>query len=681
MGITIELSERDFIMELTKNHSAILKDSCTMTEAFENFKRRCAALPSPFESAQKIRETFPEIADAVLKDGADSFSGLALLPGNGAKTQIGNPPRWHEDPYHNNEYVFQISRMNHWLPMLYTYFLTGNEDYAKKILDEMMNWIDVCPRGPITDEAGNWAYEQYNCPAAKEWRLLECGIRPYRTWCPSLEGLAASPHMTEEIFAKALHSLHEQCETLYHLSPLAWPKADHNHYLMENLGLLCTACMFPELVESETWKNHSIKELCRCMEAQVDEQGAQIEGCPSYHNGCVFWFAMVMVYSRKYGFELPSSYIERFEKMPLYSLYATRPNGVNVPWGDTGTVTGTAVKAAVCACMGTGNTGWLSLFRTYFSYQDLLTEAEEQIWRMDDIGGFCDALIQLKERSEKPSLPLLYYNKVLNHAYFRSSWDTDARSVQFACRCPIQNLHAHIDPCGFDFTAYGIPMAVDPGRYTYKNGEDRKNFKTMKWHNTLTINHQDAWEYIHSWAYGPQKPGRILDCGEKPGLIWAIAAHRNYEPAIHTRLLALVEGTFLLVADLIEGLSGTDSLQLQFHIDRPAITLKGTSALAQWETGQSLSITTTAETPVLLPGKVSDRSDVYRDSVIVQYQKNKCRSTETLASILYPAKEGPAPRVEKLSAELFEENQIKKSRITFQILERNYEFILEGGRP
>ena len=103
------------------------------------------------------------------------------------------------------------------------------------------------------------------------------------------------------------------------------------------------------------------------MEAQVDEQGAQIEGCPSYHNGCVFWFAMVMVYSRKYGFELPASYTERFAKMPLYALYATRPNGTNVPWGDTGTITGTAVKAAVCAYMGTGDVNWLFLLKDLFS--------------------------------------------------------------------------------------------------------------------------------------------------------------------------------------------------------------------------------------------------------------------------------------------------------------------------
>lgn len=668
-------------MESNRKISSILREGCTMAEAFDNFKRRCGALPSPFDNAEKIRKAFPQITDAVLKEGADSFRGLVLLPGNSEKSQVGNPPGWHEDPYRNNEYVFQISRMNHWLAMLYTYFITRDESYAKKILDEMVNWIDVCPRGPITDQDGNWAYERFNCPEAKEWRLLECGIRPYRTWCPSLEGLAGSPHMTLEIFEKALKSLCQQCETVYHLSPLAWPRADHNHYLMENLGLLSTACMFPELSEADAWKNHAIKELCRCMEAQVDRQGAQIEGCPSYHNGCVFWFAMVIVYSRKYGFELPASYTERFSRMPLYALYATRPNGSNVPWGDTGTVTGTAVKAAVCAFMATGDSQWLYLSRQFFTFQDILAEAAEQIWRMDCIPQFCDLLTRLKTEVKKPELPLLYYNKTLNHAYFRSGWETDSLSVLLACRSPVQNLHAHIDPCGFDFTAFGVPMAVDPGRYTYKNGEDRKNFKSMKWHNTLTVNHRDAWEYIGSWKYGPQKPGRILDQGEKPGLIWAVAAHRNYEPVIHTRLVALADGKFLLAADLVEGLSPTDSLQLQFHIDRPEIILDNTTVLARWENGANLTVTTTAAQPSLLPGKVSDLRDVYRDSVIVQYQKEACDPTEAFATVLYPSKGEKAPQVRDLTAKIQEENGVKTALITFSVQGQDYVFTVKGGRP
>ena len=68
-------------MEQTRKNFSILKDSCTMTDAFKNFKNRCAALPSPFEGAKKIQEVFPEIADAVLKNGADGLAGFALLPG------------------------------------------------------------------------------------------------------------------------------------------------------------------------------------------------------------------------------------------------------------------------------------------------------------------------------------------------------------------------------------------------------------------------------------------------------------------------------------------------------------------------------------------------------------------------------------------------------------------------
>lgn len=686
-------------MKCTTTLDTILKPNCTLSDAFHNFKSRTELLPSPFKKAEIIRHAFPEITDAVLQEGNDSFCGWVLLPGNSKKSQIGNPPGWHEDPYHNNEYVFQISRMNHWLPMLYTYFLTQDETYSQKLLMEMSHWIDVCPRPSLTDSQGNLRPDFFNSPEAKEWRLLECGIRPYRTWCPVLEGLASSPFFTEELFSKFIISLYEQCETVYLLSPLAWPKADHNHYLMENLGLLCTACMFPELRDSEIWKEHALQELCRCMEVQVDCQGAQIEGCPSYHNGCVFWFAMVMVYARKYNLKLPESYINRFSQMALYALYATRPNGSNVPWGDTGTLTGTAVKAAVCTCMGTGDTSWLYLCRHFFSYEDILVEAEEQIWRMDQIEEFCQALSRLKTESKEPKLPLLYYNKTLNHAYFRSNWTPDALSMMFACRCPIQNLHAHIDPCGFDFTAYGIPMVVDPGRYTYKNGEDRKHFKSMAWHNTLTVNHSDAWEYIHSWAYGPQKEGYITNCGEEPGLIWAAAAHNNYEPVRHTRFTALIENRFLLVVDRVSSLTDSDSLQLQFHIDRPSVELFGTIAKARWGSDTALTITTTASNPILLPGKVSDISDSYRDSSILQYQKEHCKETECFATILYPEQGIKAPEVTNLTAVSFnpettenikdavtihlsEENsndETIQTLVRFTIEEHNYTFILKGG--
>lgn len=628
--------------------TSILRDSITMEQAYDNLRQRTKALPSPFDKAKSIQAAFPSIASSVLKEAQDAMDGLVLLPGNSQKSRIGNPPGWHENPYNNNEYVFQISRMNHWLPMMYAYFLTRQESYAKKILEEMVHWINVCPRPPLCDSDGRLKTESFNSPAAKEWRLLECGIRPYRTWCPAIEGLCHSRYFTQEVFETVLTSLYEHCEVVYRISPLAWPKADHNHYLMENLGLLAVSCMFPELKDSDRWKEHAIVQLCRCMENQVDDQGAQTEGCPSYHNGCLFWFAMVMVYGRKYGFTLPESYTERFSRMAVHSIYATRPNGTNVPWGDTSTLTGTLTKAAVCTYLGTADADILSLCLNFYSYEDILKEAEEQIWRMDDPGDFARAMKNC--RKKEPELPLLCCNHSLKHIYFRSGWDREALSVMFACRSPIKNNHAHIDPCGFDFTAYGIPMAVDPGKYTYQDGEDRKHFKSMMWHNTLTVNHKDAWEYLRSWAYGPQKEGRIQGCGEEDGLIWAMASHENYEPVLHTRGLALVQNRFLLVIDVVRHLKPKDSIQIQFHIDRPVLTVFGNTGTAAWDQAAYLTVTSSAGRPVVLPAKVSDRNDVYRDSSILQYNRAQPDETEVVATVLYPSKETTPPAVTELTA-------------------------------
>lgn len=91
----------------------------------------------------------------------------------------------------------------------------------------------------------------------------------------------------------------------------------------------------------------------------------------------------------------------------------------------------------------------------------------------------------------------------------RTGWTRDALSVFFAARSPVNNGHAHIDPMGFDFTALGRPLVVDPGRYTYREDADRRAYKSADWHNTLTIDGRPPFEYLGAWAYSPQKEARI----------------------------------------------------------------------------------------------------------------------------------------------------------------------------
>ena len=88
----------------------------------------------------------------------------------------------------------------------------------------------------------------------------------------------------------------------------------------------------------------------------------------------------------------------------------------------------------------------------------------------------------------KPDMECVEWNRELKQAYIRTGWEKDAIGIMTACRTPIKNNHAHMDPGGFDFCAYGEPLISDPGIFTYKDDINRYHFKSTGWHNTAMIN-------------------------------------------------------------------------------------------------------------------------------------------------------------------------------------------------
>lgn len=147
--------------------------------------------------------------------------------GYGAGTVFcGQSPKWKENPCGDYEYTYQLNRMEHWAAMCAAYSLTGEQRYADKVLEELENWLDT-------------------------------------------------PGFTEALFEKLLYSVYEHCRVLYEISPRLFPAANHNQYLMENLGLLIFSCIYCDLKDAEIWKAHAIRELERCMEQQVTPCGGQ----------------------------------------------------------------------------------------------------------------------------------------------------------------------------------------------------------------------------------------------------------------------------------------------------------------------------------------------------------------------------------------------------------------------
>jgi len=331
--------------------------------------------------------------------------------------------------------------------------------------------------------------------------------------------------------------------------------------------------------------------------------------------------------------------------MFLHSIHATRACGGNFPWGDCHTADKeTLCLAAVSCYMASGDRNYLAAAAHFYPITSILSDIRDNLWRIPEIGRLKEDLLWAEKHPQCPELPLLAWQKDLNQVYLRSSWEKDAVSLMTACRTPVQNQHAHMDPGGFDFTAYGLPLISDPGIYTYKDDENRYRFKRTASHNCLTINEADAWEYRGTWVYGEQKNGSISAVEQTEGVTCITSCHENYTPAIATRHLALVENRFLLVIDHVTGLSQTDTVQINYHLNRTELIRSGTRSLFSLDDGPAVELVVSDDPAdlVINDGKISTINDVWHDSRLVCFHITPAENGECwFATLAVPYPESP----------------------------------------
>ncbi len=306
---------------------SILTQPVSRERFYELAQKRFATRASAIRrQAQLIKKEFPRLKSDTIRQADMALKGMLVLPGTVGKPYfVGNPPCWPDNPVNDNEYVWGLNRMAHWVPLLRAYSLTGEEIYAQKVVDELRDWIESCPR---ISQASPHEFH-----GVHPWRSLEVGIRMFSSWPLVIPHLLGSEFLGPEVLADYASSVFEHGEVLYRICPQLWPKADHNHYLMENLGLLTLSCLFPEFSTAETWKAHAMHELERCAAAQITEEGGQIEGCPHYHSGCIGWLALALSTAKSNGEEFSPEFISKIKNGIDYSMYALRPSGTGVPWG------------------------------------------------------------------------------------------------------------------------------------------------------------------------------------------------------------------------------------------------------------------------------------------------------------------------------------------------------------
>jgi hypothetical protein len=496
------------------------------------------------------------------------------------------------------------------------------------------------------------------------WRSLEAGIRLYDTWPAVLHHFVHTDLLDADLLGAIARSVEEHAEILEVISPIIWPDADHNHYLAEALGLLTAACMFPEMQRAEHWKAHAMNELERCAQAQLMPDGGHVEGCPHYHNACFYLFCVALMRAREHGLEFSGEYIHRVRGALEWSVQTLRPSGHGVPWGDSDADT-LAVKAAIFGYLCFGETTPLRITARLAGARAVEVQCFKHLWQIPDL----DELLAIVDRDaddragRTTSYPLACHQRQLKQVAMRTSWETDALSVFFACRTPVHNGHAHIDPAGFDFCALGHTMVCDPGRFTYRQDEDRRRFKSAAWHSTLTLDGRDPFEYISGWRFGRQRWGDVALLKNEAGLLAAESIHENYAPSIHRRLVALIDEQFLLVLDQITNTKPRSSVQIYYHLDSTDVLwhVVDHSATADFHARDGrdaspaqLSLFTTDNLQgELLAGRLSDKIDQTRDSIRLKLEdRSRVTGTRRYAAVLVPHRANESalpPRAENLT--------------------------------
>lgn len=604
----------------------LLKEPISTSQLLENLRNRLEPME---EKSKYISENMPALVAETIEDAEQAYNGMIQLPGTGGVREfVGNPPCWLERRHNDNEFLWQLNRMTHWQPMLEAYSLTKDEKYAKKVIDEMLNWVDTVT---ITEEMYDYPLD-YFCEC-NPLRALELGIRNYKIWPLVLEHLGRTEFFTEEVLEKYLMSVYQQIRILRKVSPLLWPNADHNHFLMECLGILTTALYFPELKEADEWKAYGIDGIERCAKAQLTPDGGQIEGCPSYHNGCMFWFGLAVVLAKRFGFRFSNEYMELFRKNLDYSIYALRPTGLCVPVGDSH-ANNLAVMGGVYGYFALDDLTWLGLATNLIDIKDILHESNKHVWRALNVKKFHEDLETLKNSHYECDMKTTFWNRSLDQAVLRSGWSSEDLSFLMNCHSPVQNAHAHIDLLSFDFTALGKNMVCDPGIFCYREDADRRQFKSTAYHSTIVIDGKNQFEYIRSFDYGPQKIGKIYNVEQRDFYSIASGYHCNYEPVIHQRHMALVDNAFVLAVDHLTGLNNND-VQRYFHLDFTDVHMENGCVNAFSEKANLALQSYPEESAELLPGRLSDTNDVARPATRVCYS-GKYSGERTYLTVLVP---------------------------------------------
>lgn len=374
---------------------------------------------------------------------------------------------WEYMPGDDPEFIFQFNRHRFFICLGQAYQLTGDEKYAVKFTELLMDWISRVKRTPQTEKTA--------------WRILEVGIRG-EYWTKAIRYFESSPALTDQVVDAFYACLLEHAEYIVAMhSPYRYMS---NWGVLENHGLFEIAVSVPDPELSKRYADIAIEHLEAEARMQIMRDGVQWEQSPMYHNEVLHCYEDVLILASRNGIEIPDTIKEAVRRMAYADLAWKKPDHHQFIMGDSDDTDIRDFISVAAYLYKDPALKYGGLDRLdYESVWDLGIQAADEYARMEKrLPDFTSAALSDS-----------------GNYYLRSGWEEDANLLHFHCGT-MGAGHGHSDKLHVDLVIHGEDVLMDAGRYCYVAGPSRYEFKNPDSHNTITVDDRfftvckDSWE-------------------------------------------------------------------------------------------------------------------------------------------------------------------------------------------
>ena len=452
------------------------------------------------------------------------------------------------------KYVWELNR-HQFLPVLgKAYRLTNDEKYASAGLALIDNWVEANP-----------------CNVGINWTsALEVAVRSL-AWCWACALFEGSPSLTPALRRKILGSLSQHARYIErHLSFYFSP---YNHLIGEATALFVIGSLLPSLRRAARWRERGWAILESEMPKQYHEDGGTVEQATGYHHFTLGFHLHALLVRRRTSGESGGRLWSTLEKALEFSMHMTRPDGSTPMIGDADE--GKAFSFVQPDLWDFRM--FLGLGAALFGRGDFKKIGgalpADAGWLVGDGGWIAHEAV----REETPH-GTSHALESSGYYVMRTGWEPQAHYLGFDCgelaagvsaQDTPSAAHGHADALSIEVSAFGEPMLVDPGFWTYNGAEEwHRYFRETEGHNTVVVDGRSQAEFRGrlKWSNAPRtETHEWLSLG---AFDYAEGSHSGYQrlasPVTHLRTVAFVKPHYWVVRDELTG-EGKHTLERCFH--------------------------------------------------------------------------------------------------------------------